>query len=67
MMTAPGGGVMQDVETISADEAFQAAARDVTELLSRVTDSDPYRDLVIETFGRVAASLRRAAELIQQH
>lgn len=54
-----GRGVMQDGdEMTTADEACQAAARDLTYRLSRINPSDPGYDRTVACFGEMAEVLR---------
>lgn len=49
---------MDDVETISADEACQAAARDLTYRLSLIDPADPGYHRTVACFGEMAEILR---------
>lgn len=46
----------------TAREAFQAAARELTRVLSAIDPDDPYHRFAVETMGSIAIDLRACGE-----
>lgn len=53
------------VEIMSANEALQAAARELTRLLSLIDPDDPHHEPIVESMGTVAIRYREAAQKLK--
>jgi len=52
----------RDRPGFTAREAFQAAARDLTRVLSAIDPDDPHHRFAVETMGSIAIDLRACGE-----